>query len=40
MGVVVEQRDGRSATGREMEGVAEHMYGSLAEQINWRGVFL
>ena len=23
MGVIVEQRDGRSGTGREMEGVAE-----------------
>ena len=40
MGVIVEQRDGRSGTGREMEGVAVHMYGSLAEQRNWRGGFL
>ena len=40
LGVIVEQRDGRSGTGREMAGVAEHRERSLAEQRNWRGGFL
>ena len=39
MGVIVEQRNGRSGTGREMEGVAEKRW-KFGRPDRWEFVFL